>query len=152
LKTMFVDAFYFPGHALPLGPALSGVTVKIADFWRFLFPLRRHPGWVGLARNAAGPELLSRQIVLGRILGDWSSRPEESHPRVLPRSSSLTLGDMIFLLGRNNAREGNRPRLARFRRRRMELLGHVSAEQETCDLLHPRSAASASQAEKRPWL
>jgi hypothetical protein len=50
---------------------------------------------------------------------------------------------MIFLLGWNNAW---------FRRRRMGLLGRVSAEQETCDLLHPRWAASASKAEKRPRL
>jgi hypothetical protein len=44
------------------------MTVKIADFRRFLFPLWRHLRWVWLARNAARPELLSRQIVLGRPL------------------------------------------------------------------------------------
>ena len=44
-----------------LDHALSSVTIKIVDFRRLLFPLRRHLAWVWLARNAAGPKLLSRQ-------------------------------------------------------------------------------------------
>jgi hypothetical protein len=107
---MFVDAFYFPGHALPLGPALSGVTVKIADFRRLLFPLWRHPGWVGLARNAAGPELLSRQIVLGRPLffadfrgHDLPSRAEHAHEKATGRG----------LLGSAAQDRPARPRLRR---------------------------------------
>jgi hypothetical protein len=43
---------------------LSGVTVKLSDVWRLLLPLRRHSGGVGLARDAAGPKLLPRKIVL----------------------------------------------------------------------------------------
>jgi hypothetical protein len=45
---------------------LGGVTVKITDLWRLLFPLCRHLGRVGLARNATGPKLLSCQVILGR--------------------------------------------------------------------------------------
>jgi hypothetical protein len=62
---MLADGFYLSG--VPPG-APCGVTVKIADFQRLLFPLWRHLRWVGRARNAARPELLSRQVALGRPL------------------------------------------------------------------------------------
>jgi hypothetical protein len=89
------------------------VTVKIADFRRFLFPLWRHLRWVWLARNAARPELLSRQIVLGRplIFADFGGHdfPSFSERRPKRQLAGAVLGSSprgIGSLGRVS-RAGN---------------------------------------------
>jgi hypothetical protein len=39
---------------------------RIEILRRFLFPLRRHFGWIGLAGNASRPELVALNVVLAQ--------------------------------------------------------------------------------------
>lgn len=48
--------------------ALSRMAVKFANFRGLLFPLRRHLRRIGLTWNAAGSELRSGEIILGRTV------------------------------------------------------------------------------------
>jgi len=108
------------------GHALSGVTVKIADFRRLLFALWCHLGCVGLAWNATGPKLLSCQVILGRpvVFADF----RRHH---FPFSVAI-------------AHRGNGSRLAWFPAVHAAS-AFASAEQEYVIFATLRSAASAPQ-------